>query len=373
MHPVFGFLEHDGLRAGEHFIGHFHGVAAKLFAHLLANGGLVVVVGGQAVHEYGGRLCLCHQFSVYLIGGKRFNALGPHFNRLAHAYPHIGVYHIGVLYGIGVIAQGNGSAGFGGNGLALFHQLRGGPVCLGGAGNKVQAHLGAANHQGVAHVVAGIAHVSEFQPGQLAKVLFNRQKVSQNLGGVELIGQAIPYRYGGILGQLVHNLLAIAAVLNAVKHAAQHLGGVGNGFLFADLAARWIQIGGAHAQVVGSNLKGAAGAGRSFFKDQRNVFAAQYIVQNACLLFGFQLGGKVHQICNFFRGVIQKGQKISAFQVHGVFLLSIGILSRAKPGSIVMEYSLLWHSAPQNARKFLHKYSFTWHIYAAWCRQSPAI
>jgi hypothetical protein len=30
-----------------------------------------------------------------------------------------------------------------------------------------------------------------------------------------------------------------------------------------------------------------------------------------------------------------------------------------------MEYSLLWHSAPQNARKFLHKYSFTWHIYAA--------
>ena len=49
VHPVFGFLEHDGLRAGEHFIGHFHGIAAKLFAHLLANGGLVVVVGGQAV------------------------------------------------------------------------------------------------------------------------------------------------------------------------------------------------------------------------------------------------------------------------------------------------------------------------------------
>ncbi|MFZ2594198.1 MAG: hypothetical protein WAX11_00265, partial [Gemmiger qucibialis] len=82
---------------------------------------------------------------------------------------------------------------------------------------------------------------------------------------------------------------------------------------------------------------------------------------------------KVHQICNFFRGVIQKGQKISAFQVHGVFLLSIGILSRAKPGSIVMEYSLLWHSAPQNARKFLHKYSFDEHIYAACRRQSPAI
>ena len=54
VHPVFGFLEHDGLRAGEHFIGHFHGIAAKLFAHLLANGGRGVGVGGQSVHEHGG-------------------------------------------------------------------------------------------------------------------------------------------------------------------------------------------------------------------------------------------------------------------------------------------------------------------------------
>ena len=277
----------------------------------------MVVVGGQAVHEYGGRLCLCHQFSVYLIGGKRFNALGPHFNRFAHAYPHIGVYHIGVLYGIGVIAQSDGSAGFGGNGLALFHQLRGGPVCLGGAGNKVQAHLGAANHQGVAHVVAGIAHVSEFQPGQLAKVFLDRQKVSQNLGGVELIGQAIPYRYGGILGQLVHDLLAIAAVLNAVKHAAQHLGGVGNGFLFADLAARRVKVGDLHAQIVSGDLKAAAGAGGGLFKDQGDVLAGQLlIVADAGLFLGLQVGGQIEQLLDLGRGVVQKLQKTAIFQTH---------------------------------------------------------
>ena len=78
------------------------------------------------------------------------------------------------------------------------------PVGLGCAGYKMQAHLGAADHQAVAHVVAGIAHVSEFQPGQLAKVLFDRQKVSQNLGGVELIGQAIPYRYTCMLRKLLN-------------------------------------------------------------------------------------------------------------------------------------------------------------------------
>lgn len=54
----------------------------------------------------------------------------------------------------------------------------------------------------------------------------------------------------------------------------------------------------------------------------------------------------------FLPGCNPEGSKISAFQVHGVFLLSIGILSRAKPGSKVMEYSLLWHSARQNARIF---------------------
>mgnify|MGYP000016625912 CR=1 FL=1 len=56
VHAVLGLLEHDGLRAVKDLIGHFHDVAVKLFAHLPADGGLVVVVGGQAVHEHGGAL-----------------------------------------------------------------------------------------------------------------------------------------------------------------------------------------------------------------------------------------------------------------------------------------------------------------------------
>ena len=77
VHPVFGFLEHDD--CGPVNTSSVTSMASRpnFSPNLLANGGLVVVVGGQAVHEYGGRLCLCHQFSVYLIGGKRFNCARP--------------------------------------------------------------------------------------------------------------------------------------------------------------------------------------------------------------------------------------------------------------------------------------------------------
>ena len=64
------------------------------------------------------------------------------------------------------------------------------------------------------------------------------QEVGKDLGGMELVGQAVPDRNTGVMGQVFHDLLPIAAVLDAVKHPAQHPGGVGNGFLFADLTAR---------------------------------------------------------------------------------------------------------------------------------------
>ncbi len=95
----------------------------------------------------------------------------------------------------------------------------------------MQAHLGAAHHQAVAHVVTGVAEVDEVDALQLAEVLPDGEEVGQDLGGVELVGQAVPHRHPGVVGQVLHDLLAVAAVLDAVKHAAQHPGGVGDGLL----------------------------------------------------------------------------------------------------------------------------------------------
>ena len=52
MHPVLGLVEHDALGAFEYLVGHLHGVAAKALTHLLAHGGLVVVVGTLSVVIY---------------------------------------------------------------------------------------------------------------------------------------------------------------------------------------------------------------------------------------------------------------------------------------------------------------------------------
>ena len=140
---------------------------------------------------------------------------------------------------------------------------------------------------------------------QLAEVLPDGEEVGQDLGGVELVGQAVPHRHPGVVGQVLHDLLAVAAVLDAVKHAAQHPGGVGDGLLFADLAARRVQISHLHAQVVGGHFKAAAGAGGGLFKDQGNVLAVELVVGDAGLLFGLEVCGQVEQLFDLGGGIVQ--------------------------------------------------------------------
>ena len=152
---------------------------------------------------------------------------------------------------------------------------------------------------------------------QAAEVFPDGQEVGKDLGGVELVGQAVPDRNTGVMGQVFHDLLPIAAVLDAVKHPAQHPGGVGNGFLFADLAARRVKVGDLHAQIVSGDLKAAAGAGGGLFKDQGDVLAGQLlIVADAGLFPGLQVSGQIEQLLDLGRGVVQKLQKTAIFQTH---------------------------------------------------------
>ena len=255
------------------------------------------------MHEHGMRACDVHQLLVDLVGGEVVDALGPDLHRLAHGHPHVGVEHVGTLGSLGgVLLKGDGR----GDGLALGHEGRVRLVLLGGAGGEVQAHLGTAHHQAVAHVVAGVAEVDEVDALQLAEVLPDGEEVGQNLGGVELVGQAVPHGHPGVVGQVFHDLLAVAAVLDAVKHAAQHPGGVGDGLLLADLAARGVQVGHFHAQIVSGDLKAAAGAGGGLFKDQGDVLARQLVVvADAGLFLGLEVGGEVQQLLDLGRGVVQ--------------------------------------------------------------------
>ena len=270
------------------------------------------------MHEHSVRACNVHQLLVDLVGGKVVDALSPHLHRLTHGHPHIGVQHVGTLGGLGgVLLKGEGGTGLGSDLLALGHEGSVRLVLLGCTGSEVQAHLGAAHHQAVAHVVAGIAEVNEVDALQVAKVLPDGEEVGQDLGGMELVGQAVPHRHTGVVGKVFHDLLAIAAVLDAVEHAAQHTGSVGDGLLLADLAAGRVKVGHFHAQIVGSDLEAATGAGGGLFKDQGDVLACQLlIVADAGLFPGLQVSGQIEQLLDLGRGVVQKLQKTAIFQTH---------------------------------------------------------
>ncbi len=319
MHAVFRLVKDDGLGAFKHLVGDLHGITAEGLAHLLAHDGLVVMEGGQAVHEHGLITGLRHQLSVDLIGGQIGNTLLPDLHRLAHGDPHIGIDHIGVLYGLGGIGdEGQRGAGLHGDGLAGADQLGIGEVLLRRAGHKVHAHLGAAHHQGVAHVVAGVAHIHQLLALQTAAVLLNGQEVRQDLGGMELVGQAVPHGNVGILGQLLHDALAEAAVLDAVKHAAEDAGGVSDALLLADLGAGGVKVGDAHAQIVARHLEGTAGAGAGLFKDQGDVLALAQGMGDTGLFLGLQVSRQLQQIADLLGGEVQQLQEILVFQTgHG--------------------------------------------------------
>ena len=292
MHAVFCLFKHDRLRPFEHFVGDFHRVAAELFAHLFADRRFVVMVGRQAVHKHRARCGGSHPRGVDLVRGQRPDALGPDFLRLAHADPDVGVEHVGPGRGVGGIGQRHAAARGFGKFRTPGDKRRIGPVFLRRASRVVQPHLGAADHQRVAHIVPRVAQVSELEPGQFAEMLLQGQEIGQDLGGVVFVGQAVPDRHLGGVGKLLHNSLAEAAVLDTLKHRSKHPGRIGDRFLFADLAARRVKVGRAHAEVVRRNLKAAPGAGGCFFKNQRNVFAAQPVVRDAGFLLGFEFCGQ---------------------------------------------------------------------------------
>ncbi len=94
------------------------------------------------------------------------------------------------------------------NGLTRFDQRGIGEILLRGAGHEVHAHLGAAHHQGIPHVVPGVAHDTGFTPPANRRNAPNGEKVRKYLGGVEFVGQPVPDRHAGKLGKLLYDVWA---------------------------------------------------------------------------------------------------------------------------------------------------------------------
>ena len=156
----------------------------------------------------------------------------------------------------------------------------------------MHAHLRAADHEGVAHVVAGVAHVDELFALERAEVLLNGQEVREDLRGVEFVRQAVPDGHARIFCQLLDDRLAVAAVLDAVVHPAEDAGGVGDRLLFADLRAGRVEIRDRHAQIMRRDLERAARPRAGLLENQRSLLALAQPVGDIGLFLCLELGGK---------------------------------------------------------------------------------
>ncbi len=136
-----------------------------------------------------------HEFGVHLERPEEFNALLPYGIRLSHGYPDVRVKEVAALdAGLRVVRNGNASTGFFGNFSALSHKLRGGLEGLRGHNPHVHSHFCATDKEAVAHVEAGVTKIGVGHlPQGLVHVLAHGEEVGQDLCGMELVGEAVPY------------------------------------------------------------------------------------------------------------------------------------------------------------------------------------
>ena len=194
--------------------------------------------------------------------------------------------------------------------------------------------LRAADQERVAHVVAGVAEVAVRDLGQrLVRELEHRQDVGEDLGRVELVGQAVPDRHAGELGELVDDLLAVAAVLDRVVDPAEHAGRVLHRLLVADLGPARAEVGHVRALVVRRDLERDARPGRGLLEDDRDVLAVQARLLVAAVLRPLQVAGQVEQEADLARREVQQRLEAAVPQVeaHDVSLRG-GQRRRARRG-----------------------------------------
>ena len=135
-------------------------------------------------------------------------------------------------------------------------------------------------------------------------MLLNGHHVRENLGGVVGVGEAVPDRDPRPLGKVLHHLLFVAPVLDAVEEPAQDFGGILQGFLLAHLGAVCVQIGDVGPLLGGRHLEGAAGPGRGLLKEQDDVLALQGVAADACPALGLQVVAQVQEVSDLLGGKI---------------------------------------------------------------------
>ena len=258
-----------------------------------------------------------HDRGIHLVGEKVLDPLLPYFFFLSHGYPDIRVYYICIFNSFSNIAfKFYDSSCFLCYFLAFIHNLFWREILFRSNSSILQAHFGASYHHGYTHVESGVSHETELDSLQLSKVLFDGKKGCKNLGRVELVRKAIPYRNPTVFCQIFHSFLAKTSVFDAVEHPAKDFGRIADGFLLSDLRPLGVKIHRVHTQVCSSHFKGTAGSCAGLFEDKGYILSFMDSVAYTFFLHFFELCSFIKHISNLFRCKIQKGKKALSFEIY---------------------------------------------------------
>ena len=109
VHAVLGFVEDLGLGGLEDLVSDFHFGDTEFLGDLGADLGFGVVVGGQAVHEYGVGGGFGHDGGGDAVGLEKPDALFPDVVGFAHGNPDVGVDDVGAGDGfVDILGEGDG-------------------------------------------------------------------------------------------------------------------------------------------------------------------------------------------------------------------------------------------------------------------------
>ena len=254
------------------------------------------------------------ELGVDLERGHQADALGE-LGLLAHGRPDVGVDGVGAADGVhGVVGDADGRAGLGGELLREGDDLGVGLELLGGGVDVVHTEDGGGDHQGVLDVVATLAAVGEREALEPAEVLLDGHEVGEHLRGVLAVSEAVPDGHAGVLGELLDVLLLEAAELDGVEHGAEHLGGVEDRLLLAQLDVALAQVLGVGAQVDAGGGEGCAGAGGGLLEEQRDVLALEVAVRDVLLLEVLEVLGEADEPHELVPGVVPRGEQVATLE-----------------------------------------------------------
>ena len=316
MQAVFGFVEHEGIGASENLVGHFHFREAVFFLYRFGNFCVRVVEGRQAVEKNRIRIAgAVHQFLIYLVGLEQTDTF-VHLVFFTHRDPDIRVDGVRAFDAADVVRQCDRSAGFLRELSHIVDELFVRPQLLRREGCEMHPELRADNHQAVAHIVSSVAREDELTAFDIAEMLADSHRVRKHLGRMVIVGQSVPDRNAGLVGQHFDCVLCVAAEFDPVVEAAEHQCGIFDRFFLAHL--RIAQERHVRSLVVSGDFERAARPGRRLFEQQDDVFSLQQIVSDPLLLVGFKLVRQVKQVQDFFGRIVEQRQKAASSQVSHI-------------------------------------------------------